>query len=192
MAVWCSEPNLHNDFWGLLSTLLIEWYFYSVGVSQTNIFVHQDSVFNFPFKFFLKPFFLGSCLSRKWVKIIQTVCPPGVCDILSDSDIMSLCSTGCWSSAWVSPGFFEGAHSTPREKWSLAKFKFGNHLIGEPTVGSPPTPPPPGQNQGHGSQRSLNLMPSWAVPMLVDPVAIERDLQRFESENESHSSCPTL
>ena len=24
------------------STLFIEWYFYSVGVSQTNIFVHQD------------------------------------------------------------------------------------------------------------------------------------------------------
>lgn len=71
---WCSETKPTTPL-RFASTLFIEWYFYSVGVSQTNIFVHQDS-FSISFKFFLKPFFLGSCLSRKWVKIIQTVCPP--------------------------------------------------------------------------------------------------------------------
>ena len=86
------------------------------------------------------------------------------------------------------PGFFEGARSTPRGKWSLAKFKFGNHLIGEPTgwiSSNTPTPrAEPGGTapRGHGSQRSLNLVFGWAVPMLVDPVAPSGTSRGFESE----------
>lgn len=69
----CSETKPTTPL-RFASTLFIEWYFYSVG--GVKLIYLSTRIRSISFKFFLKPFFLGSCLSRKWVKIIQTVCPP--------------------------------------------------------------------------------------------------------------------
>ena len=56
-----------------------------------------------------------------------------------------------------------------------------------PRVGSPPTPPPPGQNQGHGSQRSLNLAFCWAVPHQWTQWHRAGPPEALKVKNESHS-----
>ena len=100
---------------------------------------------------------------------------------------MSLCSTDAdCQHGWLR--FWGAGHSTRGEKWSLAKFKFGNHLIGEPAGWiSSDTPTPraePGSTapRGHWTWCSVGWCPhQWTQWHRAGPP------EALKVKNESHS-----